>query len=172
MITQLIKFATSKFETGQIEEKYASQVLTELHLKLAHLKIASPKIQKLDLVEKIKSSQLTEIFGAEAVANLIKSQKISAIVVSPNQRILQKGTKCYGIYLIARGTVIEKQGPIEDVNQAQLLLHEGEILCLQNIVPHFGAAAISNVFTNKYAMATVVFLDISTLMPLLDNKDV
>lgn len=91
-------------------------------------------------------------------------------MISPHTCLESKGTKA-SLYIIIRGTVIEKSGSIDD-STPYMMLHESEILGFQNILPHFAEKSISNLFTTRYAMASVVQLDISSLIPLLENKEV
>jgi hypothetical protein len=100
---------------------------------LARIKQRPPTIGKLDLPEKVRNSSLKTVFGAEAIEKLIKENKFVSKVISPHSALELKGSKAK-VYIIIRGTLIEKAGGIED-NSPHMMLHESEILGFQNILP-------------------------------------
>jgi hypothetical protein len=71
-----------------------------------------PTVKKTDLIKKIRDSYLGEILGDDYK---LVCDKLEEFVVEKHETIVKVGQKCNGVFLVLRGTVLEKVGGIDDV---------------------------------------------------------
>uniref|UniRef100_A0A7S3CTS7 Cyclic nucleotide-binding domain-containing protein n=1 Tax=Strombidium rassoulzadegani TaxID=1082188 RepID=A0A7S3CTS7_9SPIT len=157
---------------GQIEEKEANELKGQIDEKIYYLQMHPPEIQLIDQNSRIVHySELSEIFSRDELQQAIKSAKFEERIFNKGERILQQGELANKILYVARGTVVEKDGELED--QVPQIKHKrGMIVCLQNLVPNSEKEEqISDVYCYGSSIASVFALELDHLKHLLLEDD-
>lgn len=91
------------------------------------------------------------------------------MVFPADTEIATRGTAEKGhVYLILKGSIIEKWGE-KEIPGCQMVLHEGEIAGLQNLLPKYANHPISNIYTGPNSMASVLQLNVCKLSEEMDD---
>lgn len=93
---------------------------------------------------------------------------------NPQDHIVTRNAKNKGIYYIARGICIEKDGEYGDKNVPHLKLTKGHIACLQNLLPNTEEEnEISDLYCHDSGYTSVIkldnFVDVGHLKKILLN---
>ena len=109
------------------------------------------------MIRKVQESLLGQILGDDIK---LVCDKLEEFVVQKHETVLKMGQKCNGVFLVLRGTVLEKVGGIDDVC-FQLVHKEGDIVGLQFLRPEQQAASLTGMYSNPYTVVSLLFIDCS-----------
>ena len=107
----------------------------------------------------VEESVLGEILGFSEIRDVCEEMK--EFVVQKNEAILKIKQRCNGVFLVLRGTVIEKVGAIDDLC-FQMVYKEGDVVGLQFLLPEHREESISGIYTTPYAVATLLWINCCT----------
>lgn len=109
------------------------------------------------MIRKVQESLIGQILGDDV---RLVCDKLEEFMVQKHETILKIGQKCNGVFLVLRGTVLEKVGGIDDVC-FQIVHKEGDIVGLQFLRAEHQAASITGMYSNPYTVVSLLFIDCS-----------
>lgn len=161
-------YVEKMMKNGQIEDKEASQLKSEIDYKIFNLQLHPPEIILADQSDGIiYYSELSEVFERDELRDAIKNEKFEEKIFNRQDQILEKDIHvCDKILYVARGYVVEKDGAYLD-HGPQMKYKRYNIACLQNLLPYSeNEKQISDVYCNAQ-MASIAFLSLDKLRGIL-----
>lgn len=80
-------------------------------------------------------------------------------------RMVTYGQRTNEVYYVARGTLVEKYGELDDIDVNKIVFKRGRLACLHNLIPDEDSLmkSISDTYVHQGGVASVIKLDVKLL---------